>query len=140
MGGSADRGGRHGRGDVEDRVLHPGPQAGSRNPVLLARQVGSVANLIGNRFGFGVGIGWAPEEFEWCGVPYKKRGARVDEMIDVIKLILGGGMVEYHGEFFDFDRLQMSPARRSRCRSTSADTPTSRYDAPPGWATAGRPR
>ncbi|RZL74550.1 MAG: TIGR03619 family F420-dependent LLM class oxidoreductase [Rhodococcus sp. (in: high G+C Gram-positive bacteria)] len=83
---------------------------GSRNPVLLARQVGSVANLIGNRFGFGVGIGWAPEEFEWCGVPYAKRGARVDEMIDVIKLILGGGMVEYHGEFYDFDRLQMSPA------------------------------
>ncbi|WP_070380951.1 TIGR03619 family F420-dependent LLM class oxidoreductase [Rhodococcus sp. WMMA185] len=83
---------------------------GSRNPVLLARQVGSVANLIGNRFGFGVGIGWAPEEFEWCGVPYKNRGPRVDEMIEVIKLILGGGMVEYHGKFFDFDRLQMSPA------------------------------
>ena len=83
---------------------------GSRNPVLLARQVGSVANLTNNRFGFGVGIGWAPEEFEWCGVPYAKRGARVDEMIDVIKLILGGGMVEYHGKFYDFDRLQMSPA------------------------------
>lgn len=83
---------------------------GSRNPLLLARQVGSVANLTGNRFGFGVGIGWAPEEFEWCGVPYKKRGARVDEMIEVIKLVLAGGMVEYHGEFFDFDRLQMSPA------------------------------
>jgi alkanesulfonate monooxygenase SsuD/methylene tetrahydromethanopterin reductase-like flavin-dependent oxidoreductase (luciferase family) len=41
-----------------------------------------------NRFGFGVGIGWAPEEFEWCGVPYKRRGARVDEMIEVIKLVL----------------------------------------------------
>ena len=83
---------------------------GSRNPVLLARQVGSVAALTNNRFGFGVGIGWAPEEFEWCGAPYKRRGARVDEMIDVLKLILGGGMVEYHGDFFDFDRLQMSPA------------------------------
>ncbi|WP_454836601.1 TIGR03619 family F420-dependent LLM class oxidoreductase [Rhodococcus qingshengii] len=83
---------------------------GSRNPVLLARQVGSVAALTNNRFGFGVGIGWAPEEFEWCSAPYKRRGARVDEMIDVLKLILGGGMVEYHGEFFDFDRLQMSPA------------------------------
>ncbi len=57
---------------------------GSRNPLLLARQVGSVANLTGNRFGFGVGIGWAPEEFEWCGAPYKKRGARVDEMIEII--------------------------------------------------------
>jgi len=83
---------------------------GSRNPLLLARQVGSVANLTNNRFGFGVGIGWAPEEFEWCGVPYKRRGARVDEMIEVIKLVLAGGMVEFHGEFYDFDRLQMSPA------------------------------
>ncbi len=31
-------------------------------------------------------------------------------MIEIIKLVLDGGMVEYHGEFFDFDRLQMSPA------------------------------
>jgi probable F420-dependent oxidoreductase len=83
---------------------------GSRNPLLLARQVGSVANLTNNRFGFGVGIGWAPEEFEWCGVPYAKRGKRVDEMIGVIKLVLDGGMVEFHGEFYDFDKLQMSPA------------------------------
>ncbi|WP_068269059.1 TIGR03619 family F420-dependent LLM class oxidoreductase [Aldersonia kunmingensis] len=83
---------------------------GSRNPLLLARQLGSVANLTNNRFGFGVGIGWAPEEFEWCGAPYAKRGARVDEMIEIIKLVLDGGMVEYHGKFFDFDRLQMSPA------------------------------
>ncbi|MBS9533097.1 TIGR03619 family F420-dependent LLM class oxidoreductase [Mycobacterium sp. M1] len=83
---------------------------GSRNPLLLARQVGSVANLTGNRFGLGVGIGWAPEEFEWCGAPYKRRGARVDEMIEVIRAVLAGGMVEHHGEFFDFDRLQMSPA------------------------------
>ncbi len=83
---------------------------GSRNPVLMARQVGSVANLTNNRFGFGVGIGWAPEEFEWCGQPYAKRGKRVDEMIEVIKLLLAGGMVEFHGEFYDFDKLQMSPA------------------------------
>jgi probable F420-dependent oxidoreductase len=83
---------------------------GSRNPLLLARQVGSVANLTNNRFGFGVGIGWAPEEFEWCGVPYAKRGKRVDEMIEIIKLVLAGGMVEFHGDFYDFDRLQMSPA------------------------------
>lgn len=83
---------------------------GSRNPLLLARQVGSVANITGNRFGFGVGIGWAPEEFEWCGQPYAKRGKRVDEMIEVIKLVLGGGMVQFHGEFYDFDKLQMSPA------------------------------
>ena len=69
-----------------------------------------MANLTNNRFGFGVGIGWAPEEFEWCGEPYAKRGERVDEMIEVIKLVLDGGMVEFHGKFYDFDKLQMSPA------------------------------
>jgi len=83
---------------------------GSRNPLLLARQLLTTAALTQNRFGFGVGIGWSPEEFRWCGVPYEKRGKRVDEMIDVIRLVLGGGMVEYHGEFYDFDKLQMSPA------------------------------
>ena len=82
---------------------------GSRNPLLLARQVGSVANLTNNRFGFGVGIGWAPEEFEWCGVPYARRGKRVDEMIEVIKLVLAGGMVEFHGEFYDFDQPADEP-------------------------------
>jgi luciferase-like monooxygenase len=28
----------------------------------------------------------------------------------VLRLILGGGMVSYHGRFFDFDKLRMSPA------------------------------
>jgi probable F420-dependent oxidoreductase len=83
---------------------------GSRHPVPLARQVGSVAVLTGDRFGLGVGLGWAPEEFEWCGVPYAHRGRRADEAIEVLQLILGGGMVSHHGEFFQFDALQMSPA------------------------------
>jgi probable F420-dependent oxidoreductase len=88
------------------QVLKLGP----RNPVLLARQVGSVANLIGNRFGLGVGLGWNPEESLWCGAPYTERAGRADEAIEVLRLILGGGMVEYHGKHFDFGRLQMSPA------------------------------
>lgn len=83
---------------------------GPRNPVLLARQLGTVAVLTGGRFGLGVGLGWAPEEFEWCGAPFDHKGPRADEAIDVLRLILGGGMVEYHGEHFDFDRLRMSPA------------------------------
>jgi probable F420-dependent oxidoreductase len=88
------------------QVLKLGP----RNPLLLARQVQSVACLTGNRFGLGVGIGWTPEEFEWCGAPFENRGARVDESIEVLKLVLGGGMVEYHGKYFDFGKLRMSPA------------------------------
>ncbi|MFI9382687.1 TIGR03619 family F420-dependent LLM class oxidoreductase [Kutzneria sp. NPDC052558] len=85
---------------------------GSRNPVLLARQVGSVANLTNDRFGLGVGLGWSPEEFAWCGTEYAHRGPRCDEMIEVLQLILAGGMVDYHGRFYDFDKLQISPAPR----------------------------
>jgi probable F420-dependent oxidoreductase len=80
-----------------------------RNPVLLARQVNSVASLTGNRFGLGVGLGWSPEESHWCGAPFKDRGARADEAIDVLKSILGGGMVSYHGKHFSFEKLRMSP-------------------------------
>ncbi|AXB47699.1 TIGR03619 family F420-dependent LLM class oxidoreductase [Amycolatopsis albispora] len=87
---------------------------GSRNPVLLARQVNSVAALTGGRFGLGLGVGWSPEEFEWCGAPYARRGKRVDEAIEVLRLILDGGMVEYHGEFFDFGKLRMSPTPPKR--------------------------
>lgn len=83
---------------------------GLRNPVLLARQVGSVANLTGNRFGLGVGLGWTPEEFEWCGAPFQAKGERADESIEILRLVLGGGMVDYHGKHFQFGRLQMSPA------------------------------
>src|SRR5438445_13750206 len=52
-----------------------------RSPVLLARQVGTVACLTGNRFGLGVGLGWTPEESEWCGAHFDHRGARADEAI-----------------------------------------------------------
>lgn len=81
-----------------------------RNALLLARQVGSVAVLTGNRFGLGVGLGWSPEETRWCGGEFDHRGARADEAVEVLRLVLGGGMVEYHGRFHDFDRLRMSPA------------------------------
>lgn len=81
-----------------------------RNPVLLARQIGSVAALTGNRFGLGIGLGWSPEETRWCGGQFDHRGARADEAVEVIRLILGGGMVEYHGRHYDFGWLQMSPA------------------------------
>jgi probable F420-dependent oxidoreductase len=81
-----------------------------RNPVLLARQIGSVAVMTGNRFGLGVGLGWSPEESEWCGGHFDHRGARADEAIEVITLILGGGMVSYRGKYYEFGKLRMSPA------------------------------
>ena len=81
-----------------------------RNPLLVAKTVGSAAVLSRGRVALGVGLGWIPEEFAWCGTDYATRGARADEAIEVIRLCLGGGIVEYHGRHYAFDRLQMSPA------------------------------
>jgi probable F420-dependent oxidoreductase len=81
-----------------------------RHPLLVAKTVGSAAALAPGRIALGVGLGWIPEEFAWCGQEYATRGRRADEAIEVIRRCLAGGMVEHHGRFYDFDRLQMSPA------------------------------
>lgn len=81
-----------------------------RNPLLVAKTVGSAAVLSQNRVGLGAGLGWIPEEFTWCGVDYKTRGERMNEALEILRLCLAGGMVEYHGKHYQFDRLQMSPA------------------------------
>lgn len=81
-----------------------------REPLLVAKAVGSAAVLSGNRVALGVGLGWIPEEFAWCGQDYATRGARADEAIEIIRACLEGGMVEFHGTHYQFGRLQMSPA------------------------------
>lgn len=84
-----------------------------RHPLLLAKQVASVAALSADRLELGVGLSWIPEEFEWLGTSMRTRGARLDEAIDIVRLVCGGGgpqWVEYHGTHYDFGRLMVSPA------------------------------
>ncbi len=83
--------------------------APARNPFLVAKQVGTAAVLSGDRVALGVGAGWMREEFEHLDQAFGDRGRRLDEMIDVLRTLWRGGMVEHHGEHYDFDRLQMSP-------------------------------
>jgi probable F420-dependent oxidoreductase len=84
-----------------------------RNPFSVAKAVGTAAVLSGDRVTLGVGVGWMREEFALLGQPFEQRGARTDEMIEVMRKLWRGGMVEHHGRFFDFPRLQMSPAPRA---------------------------
>lgn len=81
-----------------------------RHPVLVAKQVASLAAISNNRFGFGAGLGWLPEEFEWCGTEFETRGKRMDECLEILRLLWTGEMVEYHGEHYDFGKVQMTPA------------------------------
>lgn len=84
-----------------------------RNPLLVAKQVSSIAALSGDRFRLGVGVSWMPEEFAWTGTDMRTRGARTDEAVEIIKAVCAGGgprWVEHHGRHYDFDRLMISPA------------------------------
>ena len=84
-----------------------------RDPLLVAKQLSSMAVLANDRVGIGVGLSWIPEEFAWTHTEMKTRGKRADEMIEILRLVCGGGgpqWVEYHGKHYDFDRLMISPA------------------------------
>lgn len=85
-----------------------------RNPIEVAKATGTIANISGNRLVLGAGVGWMPEEFATYGVDFKTRGKRMNECIEVLNLIWDGGYVEYHGEFFDFEPLQIAPAPSER--------------------------
>jgi probable F420-dependent oxidoreductase len=82
----------------------------ARNPFAVAKAVGTAAVLSDDRVLLGIGAGWMREEFQQMGQPFAKRGARMEEMVDVLRTLWQGGMVEHHGEHYDFDRLEMSPA------------------------------
>jgi probable F420-dependent oxidoreductase len=84
-----------------------------RSPLLIAKQVASLASLTQDRFRLGVGVSWMPEEFSWTGTDMRTRGARTDETIEIIKAVCAGGgphWVEHHGRHHQFDRVMISPA------------------------------
>lgn len=80
-----------------------------RHPVLMAKQVSSVAMLSDNRLTFGVGLSPWPEDYEAVGVPWARRGQRLDEMIDVIRGLCGGDYFEYEGEIFQIPSIKICP-------------------------------
>ena len=81
-----------------------------RNPFVVAKAVGTAAYLSRGRVGLGIGAGWMAEEFELMGQPFARRGKRMDEMVEVVRTLWRGGMVEHHGEFDDFAPVEMRPA------------------------------
>ena len=58
------------------------------------------------------------------GVPWKGRGKRMDEAIDIVRGLTSGGFFEYHGEVFDLPAMKLTPVRPSRSRSSWAATVT----------------
>ena len=80
-----------------------------RPVVLVAKQAASIAVLSDDRLRLGVGISPWPEDFAAMDVPWERRGARMDEMVDVLRGLTAGGWFEYHGDLLQLERCKICP-------------------------------
>ncbi|MBI5948253.1 MAG: LLM class F420-dependent oxidoreductase [Chloroflexi bacterium] len=72
-----------------------------RHPVLNAKQWASMDHLSGGRMILGAGVGWWKQEFEVLGVPWERRGKRMDEWLQVTKALWRDEWVNFSGEFYE---------------------------------------
>lgn len=79
---------------------------GLRHPVHVAHQTATLDRLSGGRLALGVGLGVRPREraeAENLGVPFDRRGAHLNEALDIVDRLWAGESVDADGDFFDLD-------------------------------------
>jgi probable F420-dependent oxidoreductase len=85
-----------------------------RQPVLVAKQATSVAYMTGNRLNLGVGLSPWPEDYKITGTEWRRRGKRMDEMLEILRGLCSGDFFEYHGEFYDIPAIKLCPVPTQR--------------------------
>ena len=79
------------------------------NPVVLARRFATLDVLSGGRVIAGFGLGWSKDEYDVSGIPFKHRGARADEYMQVLKRIWTDDVVEFKGQFYNIPASKIGP-------------------------------
>ena len=86
--------------------------AALRDPFTAAKSVATAAVFNEGRIACGVASGWIKEEYEIAGIDFRTRGARLDELLAVMRKLWTGEKVSHRGEFFHFDaRMLPAPQR-----------------------------
>lgn len=70
------------------------------SPLLLGRALTTLDALSGGRLDAGFGIGWMRDEYAAVAVPWRRRGLRLEEILDVLHALWTANPVEHHGERF----------------------------------------
>jgi coenzyme F420-dependent oxidoreductase len=85
----------------------------SRSPAVIAQTAATLDEISGGRMMLGLGTSGPAVIENWHGVPFDKPLQRTREYVEIIKMILGGGRVDYEGEIFSLKgfRLQFKPLR-----------------------------
>lgn len=85
-------------------------------PVVLAKTLASLDVVSAGRLSVGLGIGWLPEEYRAAGVPFERRGARMEEYLRCLVALWTQDPVEFEGEFYSVPRSYVAPAPVQRPR------------------------
>ncbi len=80
-----------------------------RQTALVAKQAAAVDVLSGGRLRLGIGVGWNPVEFEVLGENFKNRGKRVEEQIEVMRLLWTKELVTYEGQWHRVPDAGLNP-------------------------------
>lgn len=80
-----------------------------RSPLETARSLANIDQLSGGRLIFGVGVGWAQQEFVALGATFHRRGAMTDEYLEVIKVLWTQDVASYEGQFISFKDVHTAP-------------------------------
>jgi probable F420-dependent oxidoreductase len=79
-------------------------------PALFAKLTATLDVVSGGRLELGIGAGGEyPPEFEAAGVDPATRFRRIDETLDVLRLLGGGGRVDFDGEFTSLRGVTLDP-------------------------------
>jgi probable F420-dependent oxidoreductase len=79
------------------------------SPVLLAKQLATLDVVSGGRLTVGAGLGWSEDEYAATGVPFRRRGRRLDECLRCLKLVWTEELVEFTGEFYGIPASRIDP-------------------------------
>lgn len=80
-----------------------------RQTALVARQAADVDLLSGRRLRLGVGVGWNHVEYEALGQDFRRRGARQEEQIELLRRLWTEPVVDFDGQFDRIDRAALVP-------------------------------
>jgi probable F420-dependent oxidoreductase len=70
-----------------------------RQTALVAKQAAEVDVLSDGRLRLGIGVGWNPVEFEALGENIHDRGRRIEEQLEVMRLLWTRELVTYEGQW-----------------------------------------
>ena len=80
-----------------------------RNPIQLAKSLGSLDHMSRGRLTVGLGLGGNPNDIPPYGLSSEKRVRRFTEIIDVMKALWTQPEAHFQGEFWQLDGLKMEP-------------------------------